>query len=302
MLTPAAVHNRRTRWALTALEVGAVLFLVGLGVLYSNPFWHFDERGFLDWRVYWWNAAGEILIAAGLLTETLALLGSFAVLVSRYTGRRSWPYFVVIALILGAALWVVPTGFTRSASAHFEWNASDGFSSFGVQERDEAGTTSSLAGIDVIRQSIIEAQIQPILKNYFKLNDWLKMNGEVPLRVVRFIPVAWPVDLGNGGETLEDPDKTELMRAASQEDLTAVQRLLSTTVKPDVNALDQAGQTALILACENPKASSEVVKALLTAGADVNLRSRNGYTALTWALARNNSELIRLLRRAGGKK
>ena len=89
MLTPAAMHNRRTRWALTALEVGAVLFLVGLGVLYSNPFWHFDERGFLDWRVHWWNAAGEILIAAGLFTETLALLGSFAVLVSRYTGRRS---------------------------------------------------------------------------------------------------------------------------------------------------------------------------------------------------------------------
>jgi hypothetical protein len=304
MLTPAATHNRRTRWVLTALEVGAALFLVGLALLYFNPFWHFDERGFLDWRVHWWNAAGEIFTGAGLFTEALALLGSAAVLVSRYTGRRSWPYFVAIALFLGAVLWVLPTGVTRSVNAHFEWNAADGFSTFEVREGDgdEAGTTSSLAGIDLIRQSIVEAQIQPILKNYFKLNDWLKMNGEVPLKVVRFIPVAWPVDLGSGGETLEDPDQTELMRAASQEDLTAVQRLLSAAVKPNVNALDQTGQTALILACENPRANPDVVKALLTAGADVNLRSRNGYTALTWALARNSGELIRILRRAGGKK
>jgi ankyrin repeat protein len=57
----------------------------------------------------------------------------------------------------------------------------------------------------------------------------------------------------------------------------------------------------LILACQNPKADPNVVKALLAAGADVNLRSRNSYTALTWALAHNNGELSRLLRRAGGR-
>ncbi|MGB8967363.1 MAG: ankyrin repeat domain-containing protein, partial [Candidatus Sulfotelmatobacter sp.] len=68
-----------------------------------------------------------------------------------------------------------------------------------------------------------------------------------------------------------------------------------------VNSLDQSGQTALILACRNPKAIPDVVKALLAAGADVNLRSRTGYTALTWAQVRNNTEVIRLLRRAGGR-
>jgi len=57
----------------------------------------------------------------------------------------------------------------------------------------------------------------------------------------------------------------------------------------------------LILACESPKPSLDVVKALLAANANVNLRSRNGYTALTWALARNNREIIRLLRKAGAK-
>jgi uncharacterized protein len=68
-----------------------------------------------------------------------------------------------------------------------------------------------------------------------------------------------------------------------------------------VNALDQGGQSALILACQNPKTKPEMVRALLVAGADVNLRSRNGYTALTWALARNNSEVTRVLRHAGGR-
>ena len=133
------------------------------------------------------------------------------------------------------------------------------------------------------------------------MNDWQKMNGDIGVNVVRIIPAAWPIGLGSGGETLEDPDRTPLMRAAARGDLKAVQELLSAAPRADVNALDQTGQTALILACQNPKADPDVVKALLAAGADVNLRSRNSYTALTWALAHNNSELSRLLRRAGGR-
>ncbi len=301
MLTPAATHNRRTRWALTALETGAVLFLLGLGALYFNPFWHMDAGGFLDWRVHWWNAGGEILTGAGLVLEALALLGSGAVLVSRYSGRQSWPYFVALAILLGAVLWVAPTGFTRYANAHFEWNTADGFSNFHLSDGDKDGPTSRVYGNGLVQQSIIEAQIQPLLKNYFKLNDWQKMNGDVAIKVLRIIPIAWPVELGNWGESFEDPDQTELMRAAAQEDLAAVQRLLSAAVKPEVNALDQTGQTALILACENPKANPAVIKALLAAGADVNLRSRNGYTALTWSLARNHSEIAKLLRRSGGR-
>jgi ankyrin repeat protein len=138
------------------------------------------------------------------------------------------------------------------------------------------------------------------------------MNGDIGIKVVRIVPIAWPLDLGSGGETLDDPDETELMRAAAQEDLKAVQQLLSVAKSAklnavgvnvsSVNALDQTGQTALILACRNPKANPEVVKALLAAGADVNLRSRNGYTALTWAQVRNNNEIGRLLRRAGGRQ
>jgi len=301
MLSPTGAHNRRTRWAITGLEAGAVLFLAGLAALYLNPFWHFDESGFLDHRVFWWNAAGEILTATGLLTEALALVGGVAVLLSRWFGQRSWPYSLAALLVLSAVVWAGLAGFTRTMRAHFEWNSADNFSVFRLQAWNEAGATWREEK-SPIWQSIVETQVQPLLKNYFKLNEWQKMNGDVPIKLVRIIPIAWPVDLGSGGETLEDPDETDLMRAASQEDLKAVQRLLSTESSSEVNALDQTGQTALILACQNPKANPDVVKALIAGGADVNLRSRNGYPALTWALARNNGEVIRLLRRAGGKK
>jgi Ankyrin repeats (3 copies) len=300
MLSPTAKHIRRTTWAVAGLEAGAVLFIAGLAVLHLNPFWHFDETGFLDWRLHWWTAAGEILIAAGLLVEALASVASVAVIVSRCFGRRSWPYLVAALLVGCTVVWISPAGFTRNLDAHFEWDSADGFSVFGLQAGDEAGGIGRPAGGSVW-QSIVEIQIQPLLRGYFKVNDWQKMNGDIGIKVFRIIPVAWPIGLGSGGETLVDPDETALMRAAAQEDLKAVQQLLSATTSANVNALDQTGRTALILACQNPKANPDVVKALLAAGADANLRSRNGYTALTWARARNNNEVSRLLRRAGGR-
>jgi hypothetical protein len=315
MLTPTSKHIRRMTWAITGLEIGAVLFIVGLMALYLNPYWHFDEGGFLDWRLHWWNTAGELLIAAGFLIEALALVGLAAVLVSRIVGRRSWPYLVTALLVVCTGVWISPTGFTRNLDAHFEWNLADGFNVFRLQVWDEAAGVWRPLGSPAW-QSTVGIQIQPLLRGYFKLNDWQKMNGDIGIKVVRIIPIAWPIDLGSGGETLEDPDETELMRAAAQEDLKAVQQLLSAPTRPNasapgvnalsanalgVNSLDQSGQTALILACRNPKANPEVVEALLAAGADANLRSRTGYTALTWAQVRNNAEVIRLLRRAGGK-
>ena len=100
-------------------------------------------------------------------------------------------------------------------------------------------------------------------------------------------PIAWPVALGSGGETLEDPDQTPLMRAAVSRRRENCKTILSAGPDASINSLDQGGQSALILACQNIKANPEVVKALLAARANVNLRSRNGYTALTWAQVRN---------------
>ncbi len=292
-----------------------MLFVAGLVFLYLNPYWHFDEGGFLDWRLHWWNAAGEGLIAAGFLIEALALVGLTAVLVSRFAGRRAWPYVGAALLVGCTVVWISPAGFTRNLDAHFEWNLADGFNVFRLQLWDEAAGIWRPVGSPVW-QSTVGIQIQPLLRGYFKLNDWQKMNGDIGIEVARVIPIAWPVDLGSGGETFEDPDETDLMRAAAQEDLKALQQLLSSATGTkasapginalgvnalSVNALDQTGQTALILACRSPKPNPDVVKALLAAGADANLRSRTGYTALTWAQVRNNTEVIRLLRSAGGR-
>ncbi|MFZ0954679.1 MAG: ankyrin repeat domain-containing protein [Candidatus Sulfotelmatobacter sp.] len=309
MLTPTARHIRRTTWTVYGLEAGAVLFVAGLVTLYLNPFWHFDEGGFLDWRLRWWNIAGEALIATGFLIEALALVGLAAVVVSRFAGRRAWPYVVAALLVACTVVWISPAGFTRDMDAHFEWNLADGFNVFRPQVWDEASAAWRSVGSQAW-QSTIGIQIQPLLRGYFKLNDFQKMNGDIGIKVVRIIPIAWPIELGSGGETLEDPDETDLMRAAAREDLKALQQLMSAATGADgnaavnalnVNALDQSGQTALILACRNPKANPDVVQALLAAGADVNLRSRTGYTALTWAQVRNSTQVIRLLRHAGGR-
>lgn len=295
-----AAHIRLTTWAVAGLEMGALFFAAGLLALYLNPFWHFDSGGFLDGRVHWWNAAGEILLATGLAVEALALIWLTAVFVSRLAQRKPWPYLAAVALIFCVVVWVGTGGFIADANAHFEWNAADGFTAFRLQVPDDAGDMMPNPE-NLFWKSIIEIQIQPLLRGYFRLNDWQKMNGNIEIEVARLIPAAWPVALGSGGETLEDPDETALMRAADRQDLKVLQQLLSVSSRTDVNALDQGGQTALIFSCRNPKANPEVVKALLAAGADVNRRARNGYAALTWALARNNGDVIRVLRHAGAR-
>lgn len=300
MPTSKPTYVRFTTWAVASLEIGALLFATGLLGLFHNPFWHFDDGGFLDWRLHWWNAGGEILTALGLLVEALALVWLVAIAVSRLSKGKPWPYIAAAALVIGVLVWASTAGFIADGSAHFEWNASDGFTAFRLKVPGDAREMMPDPE-NGLWKSIVEIQIQPLLRGYFSLNDWQKMNGDVAIKVARLVPVAWPVALGSGGETLEDPDETAIMRASALEDLKSLQQLLSAPAKPDVNALDQSGQTALIFACRNPKANPDVIKALLAAGADVNLRARNGYAPLTWALARNNSEVIRILRHAGAR-
>lgn len=294
-------QRRRINWPITSLQTGAVLFAVGLTLLYLNPFWHFDEGGFLDWRAHSWNVGCQMLVGAGLLVAALSLVGLVAVIVSRLSGRRPWPYVIAVLFVLGVAAWAGVGGFVRDLDAHFEWNSAEGFTAFGLLTWDDAAAAWQPVETSSSLRALVELQIQPVLRGYFKLNEWQRMNGDIKIAVGKIIPVAWPVALGSGGETLEDPDRTPLMRAAAEGDVKTVQQILSAGADANVNALDQGGQSALILACQTQKANVEIVKALLDAGANVNLRSRNGYTALTWAQTRNRSEISRLLRRAGGR-
>jgi hypothetical protein len=301
MLSATLNRRRRTVLPLTVLQTGAVMFALGLTLLYLNPFWRFDESGSLDARVHWWIIACEGLIAVGYVVVAVSLMWFVALIASRLAGRQKWPYIVAVLFLLGIAGWAAASGFVKDVNAHFEWNSAEGLTAFAFQTWDDAAGVWRPAASSNFQRQMAELQIQPLLRGYFKLNDWQRMNGDVRLKVGKIIPVAWPVALGSGGETLEDPDRTPLMQAAADGDLKTTQQILSSGAEVSVNALDQAGQSALILACQSQKANPEVLKALLNAGADVNVRSRNGYTALTWAQARNRSEIIRLLRRAGGR-
>jgi hypothetical protein len=301
---PAKPPARHTAWAVNALQIGAVMFAGGLVLLYLNPFWHLDDRGFLDGRVHWWNVTSECLLGFGLLIAVLALVATLATFFSQLADGRTWPYAAALLVIVSAVVWVAPYGFVRDVQAHFEWNSADGFSVFRLHEHDDAADAwhpqrGAWDRASALRW-FVSIQVEPLLRGYFKFNDWQKMNGEVDLRLARILPVVLPVSVAGDDLTLEDPDETPLMRASAAADLKTVRELVSV---PDgnINALNQGGASALILACQNPKATAEVVRALLAAGADVNLRSRNGYTALTWARARKNSEVIRILRRAGAR-
>jgi hypothetical protein len=295
------MHVRRTTWAITALQVGAVFFAGGLTLLYLNPFWHFDEHGLLDWRVHWWNGAAAVMIGGGLLIAALALVASAAVLVSRCVGRRLWPYAAAALLALCPVIWIGQSGYVRNLNAGFVWDAADGFSIFNLQSWDQVTGSWRPEGKPAL-QSLVAMQIEPLLRGYLKLNDWQKMNGNLNIKVTKVIPVVLPVTLGGEELALQDPDQTPLMKAVVAGDLNAVQQLLSDKSSVNINALDQGGETALILACQSPKPKPEIIKALLAAGADVNLRSRTGYTALTWALVRNNNDVSRILRRAGARR
>ncbi|HXZ41396.1 MAG TPA: ankyrin repeat domain-containing protein [Terriglobales bacterium] len=300
MPTPTLAPTRtRTNWVAVGFEGGLVLAIAGVVLLYLNPFWHLNAAGFLDPRVHWWNLTGEGLTALGLLMLSLALVGLVAAVVSRcFASRPAWPYVLAAVVVGGIVTAVGLNGFTRDFDARFEWSLADGFKEFRLQSSDPAAVPS-LPAANWVWRSLIGVQVQPQLEGYFRVIDWQRVNGHIGVAVVRIIPIAWPIGLGSEGESLEDPDETPLMQAADQGDLQAVQQLLA--AKPDVNARDQGGETALIHACRNPKASPALIKALLAAGADLNIRSHNDYTALGWATARGNTAVVQLLRRAGAK-
>ena len=67
----------------------------------------------------------------------------------------------------------------------------------------------------------------------------------------------------------------------------------------DINAKDEAGSTALMVASEYGR--TEIVKLLIAAGADVNIKNELGWTALMWASRWGRKETVKLLIDAGAK-
>jgi len=92
---------------------------------------------------------------------------------------------------------------------------------------------------------------------------------------------------------------TPLSFAVIFTDAEAVKAILKKTKK--VNAMDTGGNTVLMYAGYNEHDDVEMIQALLDNGADVNIKARNGATALSWASKKGNTATVALLKKAGAK-
>ncbi|MCW3116987.1 MAG: Ankyrin [Chitinophagaceae bacterium] len=104
-----------------------------------------------------------------------------------------------------------------------------------------------------------------------------------------------------------DPDIADninmlpVLWAAELDNIDAVNALLKKT--KDINRIDSlAGMTPLMWATYNEHDNPQIIQALLDKGALVNIRAKNGSTALSWAMKKGNTATVALLKKAGAQQ
>jgi len=102
-----------------------------------------------------------------------------------------------------------------------------------------------------------------------------------------------------------DPDMigflglTALTAAATYNDVESVNALLKKVKK--INVQDQLGFTPLIWAAYNEHDNVNIIQAIIDKGADINIKSNDGSTALSMAQKKGNTPTVALLQKAGAK-
>jgi uncharacterized protein len=115
----------------------------------------------------------------------------------------------------------------------------------------------------------------------------------------------WPAIfcLLNNGADANIPDQTNttiLLWAAEQNNLEAVKALINKT--SNINTVDGfGGMTPLMWAAYNEHDNPQIIQTLLDNGAEINIKAKNGATALSWAMKKGNTKTVELLRKAGAK-
>jgi ankyrin repeat protein len=87
-----------------------------------------------------------------------------------------------------------------------------------------------------------------------------------------------------------------LFSAVAQDDMATIEALLAKGV--DVNAKNESGQTALMIAARY--ARTTIVQFLVAKGADPNIKDKQGWTALKHA--QSSPEIVNILKNAKAKK
>jgi uncharacterized protein len=115
----------------------------------------------------------------------------------------------------------------------------------------------------------------------------------------------WPAIfclLNNGADAniRDQTNSTILQWAAEQNNLEAVKALVKKTT--DINTADGlGGMTALMWAAYDEHDNPQIIQTLLDNGAKVNIKDKNGSTALSWAMKKGNTETVALLMKARAK-
>jgi ankyrin repeat protein len=128
----------------------------------------------------------------------------------------------------------------------------------------------------------------------------VSQTGATPLMAVRSSDVvSLLVSRGADVKARSKRGETPLADAAGRGDLDAVKLLLSKGA--DANAVDYRGYTPLMHATQYDRDSPEVVRLLLSHGANVNVTAE-GQTPMSIAARRGDTELTRLLREAAAAR
>ena len=102
--------------------------------------------------------------------------------------------------------------------------------------------------------------------------------------------------LVNNGARIGDRDhqgSTALHRAVEKPDMNFLEFLLARCSLPDLNVASSRGATALVIAASEGR--TEMVEALLRAGADPSIPNKGGYTPLSVAAQRNRVSCVKSL-------
>lgn len=115
----------------------------------------------------------------------------------------------------------------------------------------------------------------------------------------------WPcvICLLNNGADPNIPDELNMPPAlwAAEYNNTEVLKLLLEKTK-DINTTDSlAGMTPLMWATYNEHDNPQIIQALLDKGAMINVKDRNGATALSWAMKKGNTATVALLKKYGAE-
>ena len=172
-----------------------------------------------------------------------------------------------------------------------------------IDARDSNGATALMWACsekdnDKIVKILLEAGANPnlVAKNGFSaidaaIDSAVHKSGYSEAKSVKTVELL----MKHGAKLTRKHDRLTkgwLLAASSEDGLPLVKKLLDKGV--DINSSDKDGITALMEAAIN-NADPQMTAFLLQAGAKVDLRSRHGFTALSYATQYNNSTIVKLL-------